>query len=86
MFCAYDGQCPLTGCLVPEAVEAAHLHGRDWRKGHNEARDGILLRRDVHALYDANLIRILPTGEVEVDKAVEVEYGHLSEVRVLFRS
>lgn len=49
---AYDGRCAISGCDIPEALEAAHLRGRNWRDGQNNASDGILLRRDLHALYD----------------------------------
>ena len=56
VFEAYDGRCAVSGCDVPEALEAAHLAGRNWRDGHNEATDGILLRRDLHTLYDRGLL------------------------------
>lgn len=86
VFAAYGGQCPLTNCLVPEALEAAHLQGRKWREGQNEAKDGILLRRDVHALYDKGLVAIARSGRVTVEKQVEWEYGHLRTVRVVFKA
>ncbi|WP_164853366.1 HNH endonuclease signature motif containing protein [Paraburkholderia kirstenboschensis] len=50
------GQCAISGCDIPEALEAAHLRGRKWREGHNAAEDGILLRRDLHMLYDRELL------------------------------
>lgn len=56
VFEAYDGRWAVSGCDVPEALEAAHLAGRNWREGHNEATDGILLRRDLHTLYDRGLL------------------------------
>jgi hypothetical protein len=56
VFEAYDGRCVVSGCDVPEALEAAHLAGRNWREGHNEATDGILLRRDLHILYERGLL------------------------------
>lgn len=86
VFAAYFGKCPLTDCEVPEALEAAHLHGRDWREGHNSAADGILLRRDVHALYDRKLLRIASDGAVTVDPRIASEYGGLEDVVVTFRS
>lgn len=58
VFFAYSGCCAISGCAIPEALEAAHLHGRSWREGHNSAGDGILLRRDLHALYDRELLSI----------------------------
>lgn len=75
VFRACNGCCVVSECDVPEALEAAHLLGRDWRLGHNEASDGILLRRDLHAMYDAGLLIISETGEVTVDDAIRHAYG-----------
>jgi hypothetical protein len=49
--------------------------GRDWRQGHNQASDGLLLRRDIHALYDRGLVKISSEMLVDVDPAVSPEYG-----------
>jgi hypothetical protein len=75
VFRRFDGRCVVTGCTVPEALEAAHLLGRDWRQGHNQASDGLLLRRDIHALYDRGLVKISSEMLVDVDPAVSPEYG-----------
>jgi predicted restriction endonuclease len=45
----------LTDCDVDAALEAAHL--RPWQVA-NKASDGILLRRDVHALLDMGMMTI----------------------------
>ncbi len=52
---AYGWRCAITGCSQPECLEAAHL--ADWRE-HNDARHGILMRADLHRLFDAGLMRI----------------------------
>lgn len=51
-------RCKVTGCSVPQLLEAAHLRGRDWQAGHNKATDGIPLRVDVHRAYDQSLIEL----------------------------
>lgn len=76
VFKACSGRCVISGCDVPEALEAAHRHGRDWRAGHNDASDGILLRRDLHALYDRGLLRI-EDGTVTFNDVVLDHYGDL---------
>lgn len=58
VFEAYDGRCAISGCDLASVLDAAHLDGRNWRLGHNGAKDGILLRKDLHALYDAKLLTI----------------------------
>jgi len=75
VFRACDGRCVISGCAVPEAVEAAHLLGRDWRQGHNEGSDGILLRRDLHTLYDRGLLQISGSGKVVLSDEIVDYYG-----------
>lgn len=76
VFAAYGSRCAISGCDIPEALEAAHLHGRDWREGHNQAADGILLRRDLHTLYDRGLL-VLSGGVARFDPDVMSHYAHL---------
>ncbi len=48
IFAKYGGRCPISGCAEPSALEAAHLGSKGgWRTNQTE---GILLRRDLHAL------------------------------------
>ena len=61
---ACGGKCVISGCDVDKALDAAHKQGRDWRLGHNKATDGYLLRKDLHALYDKNLLNIEEDGAV----------------------
>lgn len=75
VFRACGGRCAISGCAIPEALEAAHLTGRDWRQGHNTANDGLLLRRDLHALYDRGLLWFSPEGRVELNPLVRDHYG-----------
>jgi len=56
IFERFKGRCPISGCDEPSALEAAHLGAKGgWRTNHNE---GILLRRDLHALMDAGKLEI----------------------------
>lgn len=56
---AYEGRCALTGCDAPAALEAAHIvrhaDGGDYRPS-----NGILLRADLHTLFDLGLLGIDP--------------------------
>lgn len=78
----FKGRCALTGCRVLEAMEAAHiLPVAD--NGSDEARNGILLRRDVHRLFDLDLITISPkNGNVKVDSEIYAEYRAQVEASV----
>ena len=83
VFRASGGVCVVSGCPVPEALEAAHLNGRKWREGMNSAKDGILLRRDLHALYDSALLSIDAAGKVQIDQSVALTYGQYQDLEIL---
>ena len=56
---AYDGRCAVSDCGVSEALEAAHIENHSGPKS-QVASNGILLRRDLHSLFDAHLISFEP--------------------------
>lgn len=57
----YGSKCCITGCTVAWALEAAHIEPyRD--KLSNELSNGLLLRRDIHALFDAGQLGIDPNS------------------------
>lgn len=70
---AYGGQCAATGVSTPDVLQAAHIDAFAASKSH-AVTNGILLRADIHLLYDAHLLTILPeTGRIAVSEAVEEE-------------
>lgn len=58
---AYERRCALTGCPVEEVLEAAHIC-RYMGAQTNVVRNGLLLRADLHTLYDRALIAIDPAS------------------------
>jgi hypothetical protein len=53
----YEGRCLITGCDVVEILEAAHiLPYQGTRTNHPE--NGLLLRADIHTLFDLGLLMI----------------------------
>lgn len=71
-------RCALTGA-PPEVCDAAHFHWANWRTD-NEARHGLLLRRDLHAALDAGLLTISEDGAVAVSEylaTASAEYAAL---------
>ena len=59
LLAAYNERCSLTGYRPAEVLEAVHLipHAES---GINEIDNGLLIRGDLHSLFDANLLRINP--------------------------
>ncbi len=56
---AYGSRCAATEYDVTEGLEAAHI--RPYRGAHtNETRNGILLRADIHNLFDYGIVGIDP--------------------------
>lgn len=73
---AYSGKCVITGCSVEALLEAAHI--MPYRGVHtNEITNGLLLRADLHKLFDLHMFRIDPrTYTVHLsDDLKESEYG-----------
>lgn len=54
---AYDNKCCITGENIPELLEAAHIQEYKNRYS-NHVQNGLLLRVDIHRLYDNQLIFI----------------------------
>ena len=80
---AYKGRCAITACNISEALEAAHVVPY-CLTGDNDISNGILLRADLHTLFDCNLIRINPdTHSIELDGYLMVshDYSYLPKFR-----
>jgi hypothetical protein len=55
----FGSECAFTGPQPEQALEAAHLYSYSKLPEHN-VRGGLLPRRDLHTLFDSNLIMIDP--------------------------
>jgi hypothetical protein len=56
---AYSGCCAISGWAVEDVLDAAHI--LPYRGDHtNHVTNGLLLRTDLHALFDLNLLRVDP--------------------------
>lgn len=51
---AYEGKCPITGCDIEEALEAAHITPY-MGSSTDSVQNGLPLRGDVHTLWDLGL-------------------------------
>ncbi len=73
----YGGRCAVTGCSVVAVLEAAHID--PYRgEGNNHFGNGLLLRADIHTLFDLNLLGIEPNDlRVELHPDIAEKYGKL---------
>jgi hypothetical protein len=75
----YDCRCAFTGCDLPEVLEAAHIVAYRGRLT-NHIQNGLLLRSDVHVLFDRGLIGVDPNSWriVVHPRLLNTHYGALS--------
>ena len=76
---AYDRRCAITGCAVEDVLEAAHITPyRDNLTNH--VSNGLLLRADLHTLFDCGLLTIEPATRTVVlaDALKTSSYGKLA--------
>lgn len=59
LFSVYGASCAISGCRVETALEAAHLHSYTGPKS-NHVSNGIVLRADIHKLFDNYSLTIHP--------------------------
>jgi len=64
---AYESRCAVTGNAMPDLLEAAHIiphaEGTDYRES-----NGLLLRADIHTLYDLHHLSIDDRGEIHLSR------------------
>lgn len=71
----YSCRCAVTQERTLPALEAAHI--RPYREGgEHEAWNGLLLRRDIHSLFDAGYVTVTPGFDFEVSRRIREEFDN----------
>jgi putative restriction endonuclease len=69
----YERRCAVTRERTLPALEAAHI--RPYAEGGvHEARNGLLLRRDLHSLFDSGYVTVTPDFRFEVSRRIREEF------------
>lgn len=69
----YERRCAVTQERTLPALEAAHI--RPYGDGgEHEAQNGLLLRRDIHSLFDAGYVTVTPDLHFEVSRRIREEF------------
>ena len=74
---AYEGKCAVTGCSIQVLLEAAHIipYAGAW---HTCAQHGLLLKTDIHTLFDRGLLWIDADFKIRVSEQLSgTEYAGL---------
>lgn len=70
---AYERKCAITNEKTLPALDAAHIKPF-VESGQHIVSNGLLLRRDLHALFDKGYITITPSNQVEVSRRIKEEF------------
>jgi transcriptional regulator with XRE-family HTH domain len=79
----FGGRCAVSECGLIDVLEAAHIRG--YRFDRDNAREnGVLLRADLHTLFDLDLLAICPeTFKIAIHEAVqEQQYRQFHDCEV----
>lgn len=70
---AYDRRCAVTNERTLPALDAAHIKPYS-ESGMHVISNGILLRRDLHALFDEGYVTVTSSMKFEVSRRIKEEY------------
>jgi putative restriction endonuclease len=70
---AYDRRCAVTGERTLPVLDAAHIKPYA-ASGPHDLRNGLLLRKDLHALFDAGYVTVTPSFELRVSRRIREEF------------
>jgi putative restriction endonuclease len=82
---AYQRHCAVTHSPILYVLDAAHI--KPYQAGGPHAlSNGVLLRQDVHTLFDRGYVTITPEHKVEVSKRIKDEFDNGKEYYALHGS
>ena len=70
---AYSNKCCITGETTPELIEAAHIQPY-IDENSNHVKNGLLLRIDIHKLFDNGLMYIDEDFKIHISPQVKSDY------------
>ena len=70
---AYHRRCAITGEKALPALEAGHIKPFS-ESGPSRVNNGILLRADIHRLFDTGYLTVTPEHHVEVSRKIREEF------------
>lgn len=78
----YERRCAVTRERTLPALDAAHIRPYGEGGAHKE-RNGLLLRRDIHSLFDTGYVTVTPDFKFKVSARIEEEFGNGRDYRAL---
>lgn len=75
---AYSRRCAITGHKIVPTLQAAHIVPVS-QNGENRLDNGVLLRSDVHTMFDRGYLGISPNFDLHVSPRLREEFGNGDE-------
>jgi putative restriction endonuclease len=75
---AYDRRCAVTGNHIAPVLQAAHIRPVS-RDGQNRVDNGLLLRSDVHTLFDEGYLGVDTKNRLQVSPRLRADFGNGEE-------
>lgn len=75
---AYDRRCAITGSHIAPTLQAAHIRPVA-KEGLHDVQNGLLLRSDVHILFDAGYLGVDGGHRLQVSRRLREDYGNGAE-------
>ncbi len=72
---AYERRCAITGDKIRPVLQAAHIRPVS-QEGQNRVDNGLLLRSDVHTLFDRGYLGVGPDRRIHVSPRLRTEFGN----------
>lgn len=72
---AYDRRCAISGEKTLPVLEAAHIRPFSETESH-DIRNGVLLRSDIHKLYDLGYVTITPDSKFRVSPRIRDQFNN----------
>jgi putative restriction endonuclease len=75
---AYERRCAITGAKIRPVLEAAHIRPVS-QEGQNRVDNGLLLRSDIHTLFDRGYLGVDPALRLHVSPRLRRDFGNGDE-------
>lgn len=72
---AYNRRCAITGEKALPVLQAAHIKPFN-EQGPNSVNNGLLLRSDLHILFDRGYLTVSPEYKIEVSRKIKEEFNN----------
>lgn len=78
----YNHKCAMTGEKTLPVLEAAHIKPYS-QEGPHSINNGLLLRKDLHALFDRGYLTVTGDLHIEISRRIKEDYGNGREYYAL---